>query len=191
MQDALVRAARSFCSETWLLRRPQSFTTQAGQQQYPVQAPANEEAIALKHAQIQDLAPGNSIYPLRFVYPTTVNPNLGPARPRAICFVPYASLALVPVPDNAYPVLVELITQPVTGTQAIADELAVRYDRALGYGALEWILRMQGDPWYNPQAADEYRLLFNQEIVKARGEAAFDFTPNQRQWLAGGFAWRR
>ena len=102
-----------------------------------------------------------------------------------------SGVALVPVPDNAYPVQLELVTQPVAGTMQLPDELAVRYDRALGYGALEWILRMQGDPWFNPQAADEYALLFNQEIVKARGEAAFDFTPNQRQWIGAGFAWGR
>ena len=190
LQDAVIRAARAFCSETWILRRVQAFTAVAGQQVYAVQAPDNEEVIALKHAQIQELAPGAAVHPLRFVYPTLVNPNVGMRRPSGICFVPYTGIALVPVPDDAYPVQVELVTQPVVGTAQVPDELAVRYDRALGYGALEWVLRMQGDPWYNPQAADEYGMLFNQEVVKARGEATFDFTPGQRGWVGRGFAWR-
>ena len=191
MQDALVRAARGFCSESWILRRVQSFTAVAGQQVYPVQAPPNEEAIALKHAQVQSLAPGAAWRPLRFVYPTLVNPNVGARMPGGICFIPYSGIALLPAPDNAYPVQVELVTQPVIGTAQIPDELVVRYDRALGYGALAWILRMQGDPWFNPQAAEEYGQLFEQAVVKARGEAAFDFTPGQRQWIRGGFAWGR
>jgi hypothetical protein len=192
MQDALARAARTFCAETWVLRRSQALTTVAGQQQYALQPPANEEVLAVKHAQIQNLAPGQAVVPLRFVYPTLVNPNAGPQRPWGICFVPYQQVALVPVPDNAYPVLLELVTQPAAGTAQVPDELAQRYDRALGHGALEWILRMQGDPWYNPAAADEYRVLFNQEIVQARGTAAFDFTPGQRKLVSGGFAgWRR
>lgn len=191
LQDALIRAARMFCSETWVLRRVQSLTTVAGQQRYPVRAPDNEEAIALKHAQVQELAPGTGVHPLRFVYPSLVNPDVGARRPTGICFVPYMGIALLPVPDDAYVVQVELVTQPVVGTAQLPDELAVRYDRALGYGALEWILRMQGDPWYSPQAADEYAMLFSQEIVKARGEAAFDFTPGQRGWVGRGFAWGR
>jgi hypothetical protein len=191
MDDALLRAARTFCAETWVLRRPFSFTCVAGQQQYQVQAPPNEETIAIKHAQITDLAPDSPISPLRFVYPAMVNPNAGQQRPFGICFVPYAAVALVPKPDNAYPVEVELVTQPTVGTQCIADELGRRFDRAIGYGALEWILRMPGDPWYNPPGADEYLRLFNQEVVRARGEAAFDFTPNQRRWIGAGFARRR
>lgn len=191
MDDALLRAARSFCAETWVLRRPYAFTAVAGRQQYLIQAPPDEEVIAVKHAQLTDLAPGNSIRPLRFVYPTTVNPNIGSQRPYGICFVPYSAVALMPTPDAAYPVEVELVTQPIAGTRWIADELGRRFDRALGYGALEWILRMAGDAWYNPPAADEYLRLFNQEIVRARGEAAFDFTPNQRRWIGAGFARRR
>jgi hypothetical protein len=188
LDDALLRAARAFCAETWLLRRPYAFTAVAGQQQYPLQAPPNEEVIAVKHAQLGGLAPGEAVLPLRFVYPTLVNPNAGPRRPYGICFVPYDGVALVPPPDAAYPVQLELITQPAAGTRAIADELGRRHDRALGYGALDWLLRMPADPWFNPQAAEEYRLLFGQAIVRARGEAAFDFSPNQARWIGRGFA---
>jgi hypothetical protein len=84
----------------------------------------------------------------------------------------------------------ELVAQPASATRWIADELCRKWDHALGYGALEWLLRMPGDPWYNPPAADEYLRLFGQEIVRARGEAAFDFTPNQRRWIGGRFARR-
>jgi hypothetical protein len=188
MQDALLRAAQQFCTETWFLRRQYAFTSAAGQQQYTLQPPANEECIAVKHAQITGLAPGNSITPLRFVYPTLVNPNVGQQRPYAICFIPYETVALVPPPDNAYPVLLELVTQPASGTTVIADELGVQYRRALGYGALEWLQRMPGDPWFNPQLAVQNLQLFNAEIARARGAAAFDFTPNQRSLLRAGFA---
>lgn len=191
LDDALLRAARAFCAETWILRRPLALTTVAGQQQYLLRAPPDEEVIAIKHAQLADAAPGGALRPLRFVYPALVDPNVGPRRPYGICFVAYDRAALVPTPDDAYAVELELVTQPVAGTRHLPDELGRGYDRALGYGALEWLLRMPADPWYNPQAAEEYRLLFGQEIVRARGEAAFDFTPNQRRWVRAGFAGRR
>ena len=187
MQDAVVRAARAFCGETWVLRRAASFVCVAGTAAYTVQAPANEEVVAVKRAQVAEVAPGSGVHPLRFVYPATVNPNAGMRRPYGICFVPYTQVALSPPPDAAYPVTVELVTQPVAGAAVIADELAVQYDRALGYGALEWLLRMAGEPWFSPPQAERYLQLFNQEIVKARGAAMFDFTPNQRSCLRAGF----
>lgn len=189
MRDALVRAARTFCRETWYIRRQQIFNTVAGVQQYPIIAPPNEVCIAIKHAQIQDIQPGNSIYPLRFIYQTAINPNIGQQRPYAIAFVPYTLAALSPVPDNAYPITLELITEPVNGTMYIPDELGVEWDQALGYGALEWIHRTSpNDPWYNPQMAAYNSKLFNDEIVKARGKIAFDATPNSRRWMGGNFA---
>lgn len=192
MAYALLRAARTFCRETWLLRRSQTFNTEQGKQQYLVVPPPNEECIALKHAQITSLPPSQNISPLRFVYPTAVNPNIGQQRPYGICFVPYQNIALVPPPDNTYSVTVELITQPVIGTQYIPDELGTMWDQALGYGALEFIFRTsQSDPWYNPQMAGDQLRLFNGEIVRCRGAAAFDFTPNQRNLIGRNFAGRR
>lgn len=189
MAYAMLRAARTFCRETWLLRRSQTFNTVQGQQQYLVDPPPNEECIALKHAQITSLAPNQNVSPLRFVYPTMINPNVGQERPYGICFVPYQNIALVPPPDNVYSVEVELITQPVAGTAYIPDELGTMWDQALGYGALEFIFRTsRNDPWYDPQMSAEQLRLFNGEIVKCRGAAAFDFTPNQRRLIGGGFA---
>lgn len=190
MRDALLRAARVFCRETWLLRRSQVFSCVPGQQSYPVLAPPNEEVIAVKHAQIQDLAPGLAIWPLRFVYQTGVNPNVGARRPQAISFTPYTAVNLVPVPDQAYAVTLELVTQPGADSMSIPDELGLAWQQALGHGALEWLHRTsRDDPWYEPQMAAYNLRLFNDAIVQARGQIAFDLSPNQRRWAGGGFAW--
>lgn len=189
MRDGLIRAARTFCRETWFLRRQQLFNSVAGQASYPIVAPANEECINLKHAQIQDVAPGQSIYPLRFLYQTVVNPNIGLQRPYGITFTPYTLANLVPTPDQAYPITLELITQPITDSMSIPDELGVEWKQALGHGALEWLHRTdKTDPWFDPQMAAYELQQFNNAIVFARGKIAFDATPNQRRWMGGNFA---
>lgn len=187
MRDAILRAARDFCSDTWLLRRTFSFNTVVGIQRYDIQVPENEQAICIKHAQIAYTTAPVSAWPLFIVYPTTMNPNIGNGMPQGICMVPYTQVALDRPADQVYAVTVETVTQPVPEGNTIPDEIGVRYDRAIGYGALSWLMLQNGNPWYNPPLADKYQVMFNQEIVKGRGEAAFDFSPGTRQWMNPGF----
>jgi hypothetical protein len=181
LEYALIRAAREFCNATRLLRRSYSFVcvpAQADPRRYDVAAPPNEEAFALKHGQITQ--PGGSVFPLGVVYSEYMNPNIGPGLPRGICFVPYTQVALNQPPDQAYPVTVELCTQPTLDSKSIPDELGVRYDRALGYGALAWLFRQKGNAWFDPAGGEYYRGLFNREINLGKGEAMFDFSPGAR-----------
>lgn len=188
MHDAILRAARTFCRDTCLLRRTFQFTTVAGQQQYPIVVPENEEAFGFRHACIAYTTQPTNTWPLRPMYPTTFNPNIGEGCPVGICMVPYSLMALDRQPDQAYLVTVETWTQPVAEGYSVPDEIGVRYDQALGYGALEWLLMQRGNPWFDQQGSVYYRQLFNQEIVKGRAEAAFDFTPGSHEWMNPGFA---
>lgn len=187
LQDAIVRAARTFCQETWYVRRAISFNTVANQQQYVLIPPANEEVFNVKHGQITQV--NGSIIPLRFPYGTTVNPNIGPQMPWQCEYIPDGIVQLTPAADQVYPVTVEAITQPVQNSNQIPDILANKWDRALGYGALEWILRMAGDPWYDSAGSATYMTLFNQEINKAKRQAMYDFTPGPHAWMQRGFAY--
>lgn len=189
---ALNRAAREFCSETWILRRSFDFVCVVGQQQYEVMAPPNEEPLALKHAQITQVPVTSppSTWPLEIAYSEFFNPSRSPTIPRSIAYVPYSRVALEAMPDKAYPIKVELITQPQVNSPYIPDELGVRYDRALGYGALSWILAHAGNPWFDARAAAENARLFDREINKAKADAAFDFTPGSRPWVRRPFSLR-
>lgn len=184
---ALNRAARMFCSDSWICRRKQIDTLVVGQQQYPFNPPANEEVICIKHAMVQFPAPSNSVIGMQVIYGEFINPNWGPSCPRALCMIPYTNYYLDRKPDQAYILTIEYVTQPIMEGNYIPDELGVRYVQALGYGALEYLLMMPNCPWSNPQQAAFYGLRFNQEIAKARGEAAFDFSPGTRQWVRSPF----
>lgn len=188
LRTSLLRAARTLASESWLLRRTYSFSTVVGTQRYDITNPDNEETFAIRHASIAYPSPNNSAWPLRIVYPTTMNPNAGPAAPHGICLVPYTQVALDCPPDQIYDIVVEILTQPIANTNVIPDELGVRYRQGLGYGALEWLHMQRGNPWFDPSASAYNRTLFNQEIVKARGEAAFDFSPGPREWIQNPLA---
>jgi hypothetical protein len=200
---ALNRAAREFCRQTWFLRRQQSFSLIVGQSGaapgpvYPFLPPNGEEVINVKHAQLTQInsvagAPiqYGSVIPLQFWYGTLVNPNLQQQQPTTVGFIPYTSCWFAPTPDKAYPVQIELITQPVVGTTYLPDELGREWDQALAYGALSWILRQNGNAWTDPQSARDNLVLFNQQIIRARTLAAYDFTPNSRTWISPGFARR-
>jgi len=164
-----------------------------GQAEYLVVPPANEEAFAIKHAQLTQILPQGSTVALKFAYPTFLNPNINQQQqPISIVFVPYMKVVLAPgSPDKEYPVVLELVTQPLVGSAYIPDELGRKYDQALGYGALAWLLMQPANPWTDPQSAQMYQQLFNQQIIKARIEAAYDFTPNNRAWASPGFMRRQ
>jgi hypothetical protein len=132
-----------------------------------------------------------TIMPLRFVYPTLVNPNIGNEQPTGIAFIPYTQCVLTPTPDQNYPVLLELITQPILNSPYMPDELGVEWAQVLGYGALAWLLKQPGNLWTNPNLANEYQMMFNQGIVDGRRKAAYDFTPNNQSWASPGFMLRR
>lgn len=194
MQYALSRACQIFCQKSWFLRRQFSFVCvglPSPQTYYPVTPPENESIIAIKHAQLTQVTPGNSVVSLRFVYPTLVNPNIGPEQPTGIAFIPYKQVALFPAPDQAYPVLLEIITQNVLNSPYIPDEIGVEWAQAMGYGALEWLYKQKGNPWYDPALSKENQMLFYQQINAAKIKAAYDFTPNNRSWVSPGFMLRR
>lgn len=185
MQDALIRAAQEFCADSWWLRRNLPVVTQANVNQYLVTPPPNEEIIAAKHAQVADTQ-GN-ISPMRFPYGTTLNPMVGAQQPWEITYIPEGWLQFNPTPDQAYNLLVECITQPILEADTIADELVRKWSRALGYGALAWVLRQKSEDWFDPQESDSYTSKFSAEIIKARTMAAFDNTPGPHAWLKRRF----
>jgi len=187
LAKAFTRAARALCQESWFLRREVDLTTNPTQpnQQYLLPLPNGEDVIAVKHAEILNI--NNSWTPLRFPYGTMINPNIGPQQPIACNYIPQNTVQLSPPCDQAYQTRYEVITQPSEGTQIIADELVNQFKRGLGYGALEWLLRMKDEPWTDPDEADKYLVMFNKEIMRARRMAAYDNTPGPRAWIQRGF----
>jgi hypothetical protein len=197
MSYAIIRAARIFCKQTWFLRRQYGFICTIGQAQYQIPSPPNEQWIAIKHGNLTlwnpaANPPNGSVLPLNFAYPTFLNPNINSqgntCTPKTIVVIPYTQVNLQPAPDQLYPILLELITQPILGTQYLPDELGVEYTEALGYGALSWLLMQPGNAWTDKQGAAEYQELFRREMVSARIKAAYDWTPNNKWWANPGFA---
>lgn len=192
MTRALLRAGRMLCVESWILRRTLNITCSTTSQQVLLPAVPGEQIFAIKAGALTQLPPPQaSVVPLTIGYSEYFNPNNGVGQPCQICFVPYQSVAFDRIPDQAYPVLVEVCTQPLPEGQTMPDELGVKYDRALGYGALEWLYRQKGSSWYSPPEAERYYQLFSQEVVRARADAAFDFTPGTRAWVRNPFMRRR
>lgn len=188
MADALIRAARTLCYESWFIRRVINFETVANQKQYVLIPPVGEEVFAVKHAQI--MSPNTGIIPLRFPYGTFVNPNIGPQMPLRIEYIAGGVVQLDPVPDKAYPVAVEVLTQPALNTDVIPDELVSEFRIYLGYGALAWLFTHKSEDYYDPAQASDMERKFSVGINKAKTKAAFDNTPGPHAWVQRGFAGR-
>lgn len=184
---ALKRAARTFCRETWLVRRSNTYSVTP--QQRIVQLLANdslEEVIAVQHAHITDPV-NNFTTPLQFVYPEHIKPDISPGVPSGISFVPYTAVELTPPADRPYNLTVQYVVQPSWIGEYIPDELGVKYRQAIGHGALEFIKRQSGNDWFDPQAAEMHRMAFNAEIASGRAEAQVFSQPGQWRMVKAPF----
>lgn len=195
--EAIIRAARIFCQQTQIIRRDVQFNTQANVHQYPLTFAnvisglnPSEEVIGFRHWQITQPGPNNtsSIVPGYVPYGTTINPNWAPNQPWSLSYIFDGIAQLDPIPNQAYLVQIECITQPAKGSVWIPDELLRKFDQAIGYGALEWLHGMDGNPWYSEQKAAKNRILFNDEIARGRRLAMYDNTPGPRAWVRRPFA---
>jgi len=180
LRDAIVRAARIFCRESWYVRRYVLITTVAGQSNYEITDTQNEDAINVLRGQVQDIAtPPNigEIRPLLSVETARINPNLyiNPSKPRWYGYAPVNTLILYPTPDNAYMVTVVVPVQPVKGGTYIPDELLQDYEDTIGQGALMWLYRMRTAEWFDPNEAARCEMEFNRGWTKAKTIALRDF----------------
>ena len=184
--DALLRAARQFCFETWFVNRLLSITCEqyVSLYQLPVDA-GEEEIIFVQYASVTQLPNGGTLP----MYPTPItNPNNRPQLPRNWAFVQPSAINLIPKPDKAYPVQVMVIIQPTATATTLPTELFKDYARTIGYGALAWIYAMPGEVWTNPAGADRMARAFAAGINNGKTQALRRSLPGitratPRRWI--------
>ncbi len=187
--DAILRAARMFCNQTWYVRRNVEFDTVANTGEYTVNDAVDLELIAVKAVQLT----GNdrSVAPLSPVPLGAVYPGYAPATPLWYQFVPYNTLVLYPTPDTTYEVKATLIVQPTASTENLPDELINKWADGLAAGALAWLSKIPGQSWTNLNVAQMQDAVFKSAISNAKAEVQRSYLPGAlrarpRAFVIGG-----
>ena len=165
LTNALRRAARKLCSDSWYALRTVELDVEAGVAAYTIILPGDEEPLGVKAAQFTD-------YPLNPVQPEAANP-VTTGDPVAFFFRPPRQVVLSPVPteDRADALRLRVPVQPAADAVTIPDAVGTLYDRALADGALAWLLAMPSEQWTSPGEANKREVLFATAVADARRKA--------------------
>lgn len=166
--DALVRAARQFCVESWYVKRLLFITAVPNVSQYLLPLESNdEEIIAISYASVVQTNGGL----LPMAPQAFGNPNQAPQIPRRWAYIVPNKIAVWPLPNLAYPLQIEVIVQPTQNAESIPTEVFKKYQRTVGYGALAWIYGMREETFYDPREAMRCAKAFEAGIGNGKTEA--------------------
>jgi len=183
LRDALRRAARELCFESWYVTRTLTIDAVEGTNAYALQPVAgSEEACAVKAAQFGE-------EPLLPVLAESV-PDSGAAGSPTMFYLRLpATIVVLPVPDEdaAGALRVRVAVQPKADALLIPDELG-NFDRALASGALAWLHAMPGEQWTDVGAAERLKREFFHAKSEARRKAQAGHLPRSQRVLPRRFA---
>lgn len=184
MAQAIRRAARMFCRESWYVLRMITPQVVAGKQDYTMTLPTDEEPIAVKYVSVNNEVVYSGV-------PEEQDPNKGPERPRVYTFTPPNILSLFPVPDQQYPCFALVPAQPSVGATTLPIEIQQAYHEVVGYGALAFVQEMSGNPWYSPKMAEQNYARFRNGITNAKAQAMRSWSARNLRADAAPFVSRR
>lgn len=177
IDQALIRAARKLCSESWYVLRyedvtttPADFTTSPPTLNniYQLTDGVTLELVAIKNWML--LQPNGIWIPGAGALGPDIDPNLQPGIPRGLQLRPPNEVRIAPPPFAAYTFRVGCVVQPVIGASVLPIELSRKYYRGVAAGALEWLLKIPGDS-QNMQMAGVYGAEFKSAISNAKADA--------------------
>jgi len=172
--QAYARAARELCRRGMFLTRTViPYLTTANQPLYNLGSDPNFEILGLKAAQIQQLSPNQSWVDLWCnTDAANFDPNRAPSLPTYMNYIPEGMINLYPIPNNAYPVQMEVIVQTPDSAVQIPLDLYRKYNRYIEAGALAHLYAMADEPWYNPQERAIAQATFEEGFGQTRSDSA-------------------
>ena len=176
------RAYRDFCSQSQWLTVPIPGATVANVRDYDLGSDPYVDIVGVNgmqgslttggQTQTWVIGPSNS---------GSWDPNLQPAPPVRYAYLSQAQIALDPLPDQVYQLLVSAIVTPKEGATLIPQAPLVKYSNQIEAGALAYLLDIPGMPWSNPVLAEKYARTFRAGVANAKAEVQRAFnTGSQR-----------
>ena len=169
---AFGRAYRDWARQTQYLRVAIAGATVANTQQYDLGSDPYVEIVAVYAVQGTYTPAGGSAqnWALPPSDSSTWDSNAQPNTPQTYCYVPQAQIALYPIPDQVYDLLVTAIVQPKEDAAQVPETGLVKYRDGIEAGALAYLLEIPGQAWTNPQAALIQRARFQSSINNGKAE---------------------
>jgi hypothetical protein len=115
------------------------------------------------------------------------NPNYQPQQPTRYCYVPQAQIALDPIPDRVYDLLVSAIVQPKENAAQIPETGLTKYRSGIEAGALAYLHSLPGQPWSDPQQAMLRMREFQSSVNNAKAEVQRGFNTGSVRARPRGF----
>lgn len=174
---AYLSAVREFCNKSrWLLSEFEPDPTTADAPEYDLTdfAPEQLEVIGIKWLKIND---GSAWSYLREGVVDDQDLAGTVALPELYEYRPHALFGLNPTPDAAYDLKVNAVVQPTRIATEIPDRLLPDWQDGFEAGALYRLLRIKGQPWYDPQESGVQYKLFMGFVDRAAAAAAAGNNP--------------
>lgn len=197
IQRAYVRAARDFCGQSRWYQADYNLTLQANVRAYAI-APPVASGFADTQLEVVDLTwQGHWINssltgalswtPLGKADPSAFNPNVAPDMPTRVAYSPEGTVEFDAVPDQAYPVMLKVVYQPIEAATDIPDALLVKWREQIEAGALEYLYSLEGEPFANGKLAAASGAVYRAGINNAKANVAQAFQSGSRRALPRPF----
>lgn len=171
LQRAFGKAYRDWAGQTQYLRTPIAGVTVDGTRQYDLGSDPYLDIVAVLAVQASILVGTQTQYfALAASDSSTWNPNVNSDQPRRYCYVPQAQIALDPVPNDVYDLLVSAIVQPKENAASVPDTGLTKYRSGIEAGALAYLHSVPGQAWTNPNEAARRQREFQSSINNARAD---------------------
>jgi len=173
LRRAYVKAYRDWCAETRWLRVNIPGQTVDGTQVYDLGTDPYLEIISVRAmscgTQPVGVTPQRTI-PLKVQDSTLWDPDAPHNCPTRYAYVPEGQVALWPIPDDIYNVLVTVCVQPKEGVAQVPAEPLKKYSSGIEAGALMHLLRIPGQPWSDARMAEKYEAVWNSAVSNGKAE---------------------
>ena len=173
---ALGRAYRDWSMQTQYLRTAIAGATEADTRLYDLGSDPYLEIVAVLAVQASVLVGSTTQYWALAASDSTLwNPNINPQRPVRYSYVPQAQIALDPLPDQVYDLLVSAIVQPKENAAQVPEDGLVKYRSGIEAGALAYLHSLPGQPWTDPNESLRRQREFQASVNNARAEVQRGF----------------
>lgn len=188
LMRAFTKAYRDWAGQTQYIRQPIAGETTANVREYALGSDPYQDIVAVFAVQASILNGGTMQYwPLVPSDPSYFNPNTNAQQPRRYAYIPQAQIALDPIPDVVYNLLVTVITQPKEGAISIPETALIKYRSGIESGALAYLHSIPGQPWSSPVLAEARRREFQSSVNNARAEVQRGFNTGSVRVQARAF----
>lgn len=172
-QRAIIDAARKLLRESRWYRSTLPGATAAGTVAYNMGSDPYEEIIGIRAMSYTQ--PNGQIQPIYVSDPTQWLPNIGQGPPRLYAYNPEGQFVLYPTPDAVYPLTVTIVLIPKSGQNKVEERVLAKWDQTIQSGALAYLLKLKGEPWYDPNEAMVQEKFFRSGISNAKADEQRDY----------------